>query len=123
MFDKKLDLLNFITILFQTVIFETSRTFSTICKSKGAYMHISRINSIGFKYNTQLSSVPKKHSSQPVQAQIQPALTPSLEQMQSFVNLSFKGHSTPVHDEVFHIFLYDDESLEMMAKDSPDEFK
>lgn len=86
-------------------------------------MHISRINSIGLKYNTQLSSVPKKHSSQPVQAQIQPALTPSLEQMQSFVNLSFKGHSTPVHDEVFHIFLYDDESLEMMAKDSPDEFK
>ena len=86
-------------------------------------MHISRINSIGLKYNTQLSSVSKKHSSQPVQAQIQPALTPSLEQMQSFVNLSFKGHSTPVHYEVFHIFLYDDESLEMMAKDSPDEFK
>ena len=44
-------------------------------------MNISRINSIGFKYNTQLSSAPKKHSYQPVQTQTQPALTPSLEQM------------------------------------------
>ena len=52
-------------------------------------MNISRINSIGFKYNTQLFSAPQKHSSQPVQTQTQPALPPSLEQMHQFVNLSF----------------------------------
>ena len=52
-------------------------------------MNISRINSIGFKYNTQLFSAPQKHSSQPAQTQTQPALTPSLEQMHQFVNLSF----------------------------------
>ncbi len=84
-------------------------------------MNISRINSIGFKYNTQLSSAPKKHSYQPVQTQTQPALTPSLEQMHQFVNLSF-GKKEQKEAIFSAIRKYDMEYLKQLENKNPKAF-
>ena len=84
-------------------------------------MNISRINSIGFKYNTQLSSAPKKHSYQPVQTQTQPALTPSLEQMHQFVNLSF-GKKEQKEAIFSAIREYDMEYLKQLENKNPKAF-
>ena len=84
-------------------------------------MNISRINSIGFKYNTQLFSAPQKHSSQPVQTQTQPASTPSLEQMQSFVNLSF-GKKEQKEAIFSAIRKYDMEYLKQLENKNPKAF-
>ena len=84
-------------------------------------MNISRINSIGFKYNTQLFSAPQKHSSQPVQTQTQPALTPSLEQMHQFVNLSF-GKKEQKEAIFSAIRKYDMEYLKQLENKNPKAF-
>ena len=84
-------------------------------------MNISRINSIGFKYNTQLSSAPKKHSYQPAQTQTQPALTPSLEQMHQFVNLSF-GKKEQKEAIFSAIREYDMEYLKQLENKNPKAF-
>ena len=84
-------------------------------------MNISRINSIGFKYNTQLFSAPQKHSSQPVQTQTQPALTPSLEQMHHFVNLSF-GKKEQKEAIFSAIRKYDMEYLKQLENKNPKAF-
>ena len=84
-------------------------------------MNISRINSIGFKYNTQLSSAPQKRSSQPAQTQTQPASTPSLEQMQSFVNLSF-GKKEQKEAIFSAIRKYDMEYLKQLENKNPKAF-
>ena len=84
-------------------------------------MNISRINSIGFKYNTQLFSAPQKHSSQPVQTQTQPALTPSLEQMHQFVNLSF-GKKEQKEAIFSAIREYDMEYLKQLENKNPKAF-
>ena len=84
-------------------------------------MNISRINSIGFKYNTQLFSAPQKHSSQPAQTQTQPALTPSLEQMHQFVNLSF-GKKEQKEAIFSAIRKYDMEYLKQLENKNPKAF-
>ena len=84
-------------------------------------MNISRINSIGFKYNTQLFSAPQKHSSQPAQTQTQPALTPSLEQMHQFVNLSF-GKKEQKEAIFSAIREYDMEYLKQLENKNPKAF-
>ena len=84
-------------------------------------MNISRINSIGFKYNTQLFSAPKKHSYQPAQTQTQPALTPSLEQMHQFVNLSF-GKKEQKEAIFSAIRKYDMEYLKQLENKNPKAF-
>ena len=84
-------------------------------------MNISRINSIGFKYNTQLFSAPQKHSSQPAQTQTQPALTPSLEQMHHFVNLSF-GKKEQKEAIFSAIRKYDMEYLKQLENKNPKAF-
>ena len=84
-------------------------------------MNISRINSIGFKYNTQLFSAPQKHSSQPVQTQTQPASTPSLEQMHQFVNLSF-GKKEQKEAIFSAIRKYDMEYLKQLENKNPKAF-
>ena len=84
-------------------------------------MNISRINSIGFKYNTQLFSAPQKHSSQPAQTQTQPASTPSLEQMHHFVNLSF-GKKEQKEAIFSAIRKYDMEYLKQLENKNPKAF-
>ena len=84
-------------------------------------MNISRINSIGFKYNTQLFSAPQKHSSQPAQTQTQPALTPSIEQMHQFVNLSF-GKKEQKEAIFSAIRKYDMEYLKQLENKNPKAF-
>ena len=84
-------------------------------------MNISRINSIGFKYNTQLFSAPQKHSSQPVQTQTQPASPPSLEQMHQFVNLSF-GKKEQKEAIFSAIRKYDMEYLKQLENKNPKAF-
>ncbi len=84
-------------------------------------MNISRINSIGFKYNTQLFSAPQKHSSQPAQTQTQPASTPSLEQMHQFVNLSF-GKKEQKEAIFSAIREYDMEYLKQLENKNPKAF-
>ena len=84
-------------------------------------MNISRINSIGFKYNTQLFSAPQKHSSQPAQTQTQPASTPSLEQMHQFVNLSF-GKKEQKEAIFSAIRKYDMEYLKQLENKNPKAF-
>ena len=84
-------------------------------------MNISRINSIGFKYNTQLFSAPQKHSSQPAQTQTQPASPPSLEQMHQFVNLSF-GKKEQKEAIFSAIRKYDMEYLKQLENKNPKAF-